>query len=127
MRREFGSLTAADRHYLQSPYYFMCCSLYDSSDDSPVPVSPSTTLTGTLVSSLHRLKDVDNTGELSRQQTRFTSSGIRRSLTDDMGADGGFFVFGDLSIKIEGDFRLKFTLFEMRKYVFPELLWSVEC
>jgi hypothetical protein len=29
--------------------------------------------------------------------------------------DGGFFVFGDLSVKIEGDFRLKFTLFEMRK------------
>jgi hypothetical protein len=30
-------------------------------------------------------------------------------------ADGGFFVFGDLSVKIEGEFRLKFTLFEMRK------------
>lgn len=28
-------------------------------------------------------------------------------------------MFGDLSIKIEGDFRLKFTLFEMRKYVIP--------
>lgn len=31
--------------------------------------------------------------------------------------DGGFFVFGDLSVKIEGEFRLKFTLFEMRKCV----------
>lgn len=31
------------------------------------------------------------------------------------GLDGGFFVFGDLSVKIEGEFRLKFTLFEMRK------------
>ncbi|KAJ5224027.1 Velvet factor [Penicillium chermesinum] len=39
---------------------------------------------------LHRLKDVDNT-------------------------DGGFFVFGDLSVKIDGEFRLKFTLFEMRR------------
>lgn len=29
--------------------------------------------------------------------------------------DGGFFVFGDLSVKIEGEFRLKFTLYEMRK------------
>ncbi|THC88794.1 hypothetical protein EYZ11_011761 [Aspergillus tanneri] len=55
-----------------------------------VPVPPSTALTGTLVSSLHRLKDVDN-------------------------SDGGFFVFGDLSVKIEGEFRLKFTLFEMRR------------
>ncbi|KAL3479880.1 velvet factor-domain-containing protein [Aspergillus californicus] len=78
------------QHYLQSPYFLMCCSLYDAQEDVPAPVSPSTALTGTLVSSLHRLKDVDNT-------------------------DGGFFVWGDLSIKIEGDFRLKFTLFEMRK------------
>ena len=29
--------------------------------------------------------------------------------------DGGFFVFGDLSVKIEGEFRLKFILYEMRK------------
>ncbi|PYH76013.1 hypothetical protein BO82DRAFT_297266 [Aspergillus uvarum CBS 121591] len=86
--REEGTYLA--QHYLQSPYYFMCCSLYDASEDNPVPVAPSTALTGTLVSSLHRLKDVDN-------------------------SDGGFFVWGDLSVKIEGDFRLKFTLFEMRK------------
>lgn len=30
--------------------------------------------------------------------------------------EGGFFVFGDLSVKIEGEFRLKFNLFEMREY-----------
>lgn len=30
-------------------------------------------------------------------------------------ADGGFFVFGDLSVKIEGEFRLRFSLFEMLK------------
>ncbi|EPS31735.1 Spore development regulator vosA [Penicillium oxalicum] len=66
--------------------------LYDATEDRPVPVAPSTALAGTLVSSLHRLKDVDN-------------------------SDGGFFVFGDLSVKIEGEFRLKFTLFEMRKDV----------
>ncbi|OJJ40641.1 hypothetical protein ASPWEDRAFT_47434 [Aspergillus wentii DTO 134E9] len=88
--REEGSYLA--QHYLQSPYYFMCCSLYDATEDTPVPVAPSTALAGTLVSSLHRLKDVDNN-------------------------DGGFFVFGDLSVKIEGEFRLKFTLFEMRKEV----------
>ncbi|KAL4887050.1 velvet factor-domain-containing protein [Aspergillus karnatakaensis] len=66
------------QHYLQSPYFFMCCSLYDQQDDAPAAIPPSTALTGTLVSSLHRLKDVDNT-------------------------DGGFFVWGDLSIKIEGE------------------------
>ncbi|OKL59821.1 hypothetical protein UA08_04717 [Talaromyces atroroseus] len=65
--------------------------LYHATEDHPVHSSqPSTALAGTLVSSLHRLKDSDNT-------------------------DGGFFVFGDLSIKIEGDFRLQFTLFEMQK------------
>ncbi|BAE55302.1 velvet factor-domain-containing protein [Aspergillus flavus] len=76
------------QHYLQSPYYFMCCSLFDPLNDVPVPVPPSTALTGTLVSSLHRLKDEDN-------------------------SEGGFFVFSDLSVKLEGSFRLKFTLFEM--------------
>lgn len=40
----------------------MCCSLYDAVEDRPVPVAPSTALAGTLVSSLHRLKDVDNNG-----------------------------------------------------------------
>ena len=50
------------RHYLQSPYYFMCCSLYDATEDRPAPVQPSTALAGTLVSSLHRLKDIDNAG-----------------------------------------------------------------
>ena len=31
--------------------------------------------------------------------------------------DGGFFVFPDLSVKIEGDFRLRFSLFEMGRSV----------
>ena len=29
--------------------------------------------------------------------------------------DGGFFVFPDLSVKIEGQFRLRFSLFDMGK------------
>ncbi|KAJ9220456.1 hypothetical protein DTO169C6_7200 [Paecilomyces variotii] len=78
------------QNYLQNPYYFMCMSLYDAAEDRPATVQPSTALAGTLVSSLHRLKDVDN-------------------------SDGGFFIFGNLFIKVEGEFRLRFTLFEMRK------------
>ena len=31
--------------------------------------------------------------------------------------DGGFFVFGDLSVRLEGEFRLRFGLFEMKKFV----------
>ena len=78
------------RNYLQSPYYFVACRLWDATDDQPADKGDltDTPLVGSLVSSLHRLKDVDN-------------------------QDGGFFVFGDISVKIEGSFRLKFTLFEI--------------
>lgn len=48
-----------------------------------------TALAGTLVSSLHRLKDTNN-------------------------SDGAFFVFGDLSVKIEGRYRLRFNLYQMQ-------------
>ncbi|KAH0548572.1 hypothetical protein GP486_007884, partial [Trichoglossum hirsutum] len=78
------------QNYLQSPYYFMCCNLYDPLHEQPATTAPHTALAGTLVSSLHRLKDIDN-------------------------SDGGFFVFGDLSVKLEGEFRLRFSLFEMLK------------
>ncbi|KAI5802225.1 velvet factor-domain-containing protein [Pyronema domesticum] len=78
------------QNYLQSPYYFMCTNLYSATHDQPSLIPPHQALAGTLVSSLHRLKDIDN-------------------------SDGGFFVFGDLSVKIEGEFRLKFSLFEMLK------------
>ncbi|KAF6221433.1 hypothetical protein HO133_002289 [Letharia lupina] len=89
------------QNYLQSPYFFMCCNLCDANLDRPgqlaaahqgedIDTATQSALAGTLVSSLHRLKDVDNT-------------------------DGGFFVFPDLSVKIEGDFRLRFSLFEMGK------------
>ncbi|KAF3912224.1 hypothetical protein ABW21_db0209896 [Orbilia brochopaga] len=80
------------QNYLQSPYYFMCTNLYPASEtpkeNGGATSSYNQALAGTLVSSLHRLKDIDNT-------------------------DGGFFVFGDLSVKVEGQFRLRFSLFEI--------------
>jgi hypothetical protein len=75
------------------PYFFVSCSLMGPSDagaGSGAPANPGTLLGGTIVSSLHRLKDPEN------QQ------------------DGAYFVFGDLSVKVEGTFRLQFNLFEMR-------------
>ncbi|EFX01338.1 developmental regulator [Grosmannia clavigera kw1407] len=77
------------QHFLQSPYYFMSCSLLKGDETSSKDPLPSY-LIGTVVSSLHRLKDTDN-------------------------QDGGFFVFGDLSCKVEGKFRLLFTLYQMQK------------
>ncbi|TGZ78716.1 hypothetical protein EX30DRAFT_383404 [Ascodesmis nigricans] len=78
------------QNYLQSPYFFMAANLYRADVDAPAQMAPHQALAGTLVSSLHRLKDINND-------------------------DGGFFVFGDLSVKIEGEFRLKFSLYEMVK------------
>ncbi|KAK3819615.1 MAG: velvet factor, partial [Benniella sp.] len=78
-----------NKDYLQSPYLFMCCNLVQADDPSGKVVAPAhRALAGTVVSSLNRLKDVDNT-------------------------DGGFFVFGDVSVRTEGHFRLRLTLFEL--------------
>lgn len=46
--------------------------------------------TGSVVSSLYHLKDSENNGQ-----------------------DAGFFVFPDLSVRTEGSYRLKLTLFEV--------------
>ena len=52
-----------DRNYLQSPYFFMCCNLWDATEDRHIQQDSTAVLAGTLVSSLHRLKDIDNTGK----------------------------------------------------------------
>lgn len=78
------------QHFLQSPYLFMCTSLYKSDKDEAWEGGGNKSLAGSLVSSLHRLKDVDN-------------------------RDGGFFVFGDISVRVQGQFRLHFSLFDLRK------------
>ncbi|KAI9265578.1 velvet factor-domain-containing protein [Sporodiniella umbellata] len=73
---------------LQSPFYFMVANLV-SEEEPHILLQPTQDyLSGTTVSSLHRLRDIDN-------------------------SDGGFFVFGDLAVKKEGRFRLQFSLFEI--------------
>lgn len=81
--------TLANLPFLSGPYFFMSCSLVGENDGIPQGTLGAA-LAGTLVSSLHRLKDSDNN-------------------------DGAFFVFGDLSVKLEGTFRLQFNLYEMRQ------------
>lgn len=71
--------------YLQNPYLFMVVSLYKPDIDEPLPGSES--LTGTLSSSLHRLKNLEN-------------------------VETGLFVFGDVSVKMQGTYRLHFRLYE---------------
>ena len=79
--------------FLQNPYIFVSVSLYKPDRDEPVEFTPNDSLAGTLVSSLHRLKDIDN-------------------------KDGGFFVFGDISVKIQGSFNLstRFQATSSRSY-----------
>lgn len=108
-------LTASYSNYLQSPYYFMCCNLSDLNQDPRSPIgnpqlsnSQQQVLAGTLVSSLHRLKDIDNTGGSNLLNAFFLVE-----MLNFRPADGGFFVFGDVSVKIEGEYRLRFSLFEM--------------
>jgi len=88
----FGQLTGQETMTcLQSPYYFMTARLVtpDSTlDHLNLCDEDDEVLTGSVVSSLHRLKDIDN-------------------------QDAGFFVFGDLAIKIAGVYRIHFSLFEM--------------
>ncbi|GAN08839.1 conserved hypothetical protein [Mucor ambiguus] len=73
---------------LQSPFYFTIANLV-TEDDPETPLLPvQDYMSGSTVSSLYRLRDIDN-------------------------SDGGFFVFGDLAVKKEGKFKLKFSLFEI--------------
>ncbi|CAB4383316.1 uncharacterized protein OCT59_009568 [Rhizophagus irregularis] len=76
------------QNFLQSPYYFMCANLVHPTDSGESFTVSSRYLAGTVVSSLHKLKDIDN-------------------------KDGGFFVFGDISVRVEGRYRLRFSLFEI--------------
>lgn len=73
---------------LQSPFYFTVANLV-TEEDPETPLLPiQDYMSGSTVSSLYRLRDVDN-------------------------SDGGFFVFGDLAVKKEGKFKLRFSLFEI--------------
>ncbi len=71
--------------HLCNPYYFMYATLISGDgDDEITTVQDGRTkvTSGSIVSSLYRLKDLD-------------------------GKDGAFFVFPDLSVRMEGTYKLK--------------------
>ncbi|KAJ2297490.1 hypothetical protein IWW54_006773, partial [Coemansia sp. RSA 2705] len=77
--------------YLHNPYYFMYATLMDERGERELNTlsdKKARTMTGSVVASLAHLKDID-------------------------GNDGAFFVFPDLSVRCEGVYRLKFSLFEI--------------
>ncbi|KAI8972278.1 velvet factor-domain-containing protein [Pilobolus umbonatus] len=71
--------------FLQNPYLFMSITLVHSYNYEDIGYN---LLSGQTSSSMYKLKDINN-------------------------QDGGFFVFGDISVRSEGQFRLKFSLFEI--------------
>ncbi|EPT00046.1 hypothetical protein FOMPIDRAFT_1060568 [Fomitopsis schrenkii] len=84
---------AASQSFLQNPYYFMFASLAKPDEDVELhwlKDGKTRCTTGSVVSSLYHLKD-----------------------TEAGGADAGFFVFPDLSVRTEGSYRLKLSLFEV--------------
>ncbi|CAG8659780.1 30006_t:CDS:2 [Gigaspora margarita] len=86
------SLPQAEKSsFLQNPYFFMYASLMapDTNEELHLLRDGKTrSTTGSVVSSLYHLKDIDN-------------------------SDAGFFVFPDLSVRMEGTYRLKLSLFEI--------------
>ncbi|KAK5153670.1 hypothetical protein LTS14_007364 [Recurvomyces mirabilis] len=86
-------LKVSDQHmdsaWLVSPYLFVVANLLEGEAGGERLIGEKYMI-GASSSSLHRLKDVDN-------------------------SDGGFFVFGDISIKQTGKYRLRFNLFNYDK------------
>jgi hypothetical protein len=92
------------RYFLQSPYLFICATLVEEENEEVVKTNDNKcALVGSVVSSLHRIKDSNNHGTFSCR--------TRSHLTV---ADGGFFVWGDISCRVLGKYRLKFSLFDFR-------------
>ncbi|CAO3652052.1 unnamed protein product [Mucor hiemalis] len=83
----YSPLFTRYRKSLQSPFYFMVVNIVQANATNDLLISKEY-LSGSTVSSLYRLRDIDNT-------------------------DGGFFVFGDLAVKKQGHFKLHFSLFEL--------------
>ncbi|KAI8343393.1 velvet factor-domain-containing protein [Chlamydoabsidia padenii] len=77
-----------DERNIQYPYFFLYATLVSENGKEDLTFSKNAkTIAGTTVQSLHRLRDHDN--------------------------EGCFFIFADVSIRMEGFFKLRFTLFEI--------------
>jgi len=91
---EYRPGSARFSSFLLNTYYFMFASLASPDSDDELHVlkdGKTRCTTGSVVSSLYHLKDSENNGQ-----------------------DAGFFVFPDLSVRTEGSYRLKLSLFEVK-------------
>ena len=76
---------------------------------------PGVQIIGQNVSSLHRLKDIDNKGEKSNTAASALETFPIVNTSLHYASDGGFFVFGDISCRNIGQYRLQFNLFDLEK------------
>jgi hypothetical protein len=86
----------------------MCVSLVHPVNHEEIVNSAQNILSGQTASSMYKLKDINNHGNIHTIELH--NYFFLMSYTC---IDGGFFVFGDLSVKLEGQFRLRFSLFEI--------------
>ncbi|KAJ7709381.1 velvet factor-domain-containing protein, partial [Mycena metata] len=112
--------------FLQNPYYFMFASLAKPDDDTELhwlKDGRTRCTTGSVVSSLYALKDpgsVVSAGNLTTNPISGPNAVAGGKDGKDGGpttapppSDAGFFVFPDLSVRTEGSYRLKLSLFEV--------------
>ena len=112
---------SAARHYLVSPYFFMYATLLAHDPNNPHAEEQGEeqsrqrqpgAMLGQLCSSLHRLKDVDNQGMLTIRPRSYHHCHALRLI---LATDGGFFIFGDLSVKKLGWHKLRSALYDVSK------------
>jgi hypothetical protein len=118
----YTNLAGYAQSFLQNPYYFMFASLAKPDDDTELhwlKDGRTRCTTGSVVSSLYALKDPtaapappggNANGGQGGQQSGGKDSG---PTTASPAGDAGFFVFPDLSVRTEGSYRLKLSLFEV--------------
>lgn len=96
---------------MQNPYFFLYATLTDASGEVDLHfINGNKTTAGSVVQSLHKLKDLDNSGKIVLAIFNESMCVTHLSLSHSL-LDGGFFIFSDISVRLEGIYRLKFTLF----------------
>ncbi|KAJ6492759.1 velvet factor-domain-containing protein [Mycena vitilis] len=110
----YTNLAGYAQSFLQNPYYFMFASLAKPDDDTELhwlKDGRTRCTTGSVVSSLYALKDPTAPAPATSANSSTTNSNGNGNAPP--ASDAGFFVFPDLSVRTEGSYRLKLSLFEV--------------
>lgn len=104
--------------YLHDPYFFLYATLATTDGEDLHFTNGTRTTAGSVVQSLHKLKDIDDKGNVIPPKTKEHTLYLWSSFQD-----GGFFIFADISVRHEGFFKLKFTLFKIIEQVSLTFIW----